>query len=58
MTPAAGDSRSTIPLLKICLFGCYLKRGHSSRRLEGEAQRNIELRWLTGAAGARLQADR
>jgi len=34
-------------LLKIYLYG-YLNRVHSSRRLEREAQRNIELMWLTG----------
>src|SRR5207245_6020525 len=32
---------------KIYLYG-YLNRGQSSRRLEREAQRNIELMWLTG----------
>ena len=34
-------------LLKIYLYG-YLNRVQSSRRLEREAQRNIELIWLTG----------
>ena len=34
-------------LLKIYLYG-YLNRIQSSRRLEREAQRNIELIWLTG----------
>ncbi len=34
-------------LLKIYLYG-YLNRVQSSRRLEWEAQRNIELMWLTG----------
>jgi transposase len=34
-------------LLKIYLYG-YLNRVQSSRRLEREAQRNIELLWLTG----------
>src|ERR1700730_4292566 len=34
-------------LLKIYLYG-YLNRIPSSRRLEREAQRNIELMWLTG----------
>jgi transposase len=34
-------------LLKIYIYG-YLNRVHSSRRLEREAQRNIELMWLTG----------
>ena len=39
-------------LLKIYLYG-YLNRIQSSRRLEREAQRNIELIWLTG----RLEPD-
>src|ERR1700745_2515686 len=34
-------------LLKIYIYG-YLNRGPSSRRLERECQRNIELIWLTG----------
>jgi transposase len=34
-------------LLKIYVYG-YLNRIHSSRRLELETQRNIELMWLTG----------
>ena len=34
-------------LLKIYLYG-YLNRIPSSRRLERESQRNIELMWLTG----------
>ncbi len=34
-------------LLKIYVYG-YLNRVHSSRRLEREAQRNVELMWLTG----------
>ena len=34
-------------LLKIYLYG-YLNRIQSSRRLELETQRNIELMWLTG----------
>src|SRR3978361_1988894 len=35
------------PLLKISVYG-YLNRVQSSRRLERECQRNIELVWLTG----------
>jgi transposase len=34
-------------LLKLYIYGC-LNRIQSSRRLEREAQRNIELMWLTG----------
>jgi len=34
-------------MLKLYLYG-YLNRVQSSRRLEREAQRNIELMWLTG----------
>ena len=34
-------------LLKIYIYG-YLNRIQSSRRLEHEAQRNVELMWLTG----------
>ncbi len=34
-------------LLKIYIYG-YLNRISSSRRLEREAQRNVELMWLTG----------
>src|SRR5882672_4863118 len=34
-------------LLKIYIYG-YLNRIQSSRRLETEAQRNVELMWLTG----------
>jgi transposase len=33
-------------LLKLYIYG-YLNRVHSSRRLEREAQRNVELMWLT-----------
>src|SRR6202030_174477 len=34
-------------LLKIYIYG-YLNRVQSSRRLEREAQRNVEMMWLTG----------
>ena len=34
-------------LLKLFIYG-YLNRVHSSRRLEREAQSNVELMWLTG----------
>src|SRR3984893_17426242 len=34
-------------LLKICFYGC-LNRVQSSRRIERECQRNVELVWLTG----------
>ena len=34
-------------LLKLCIYG-YLNSIQSSRRLEREAQRNVELIWLTG----------
>src|ERR1700677_2268945 len=37
-------------LLKIYLYG-YLNRIQSSRRLEREASRNLELMWLTGRLG-------
>src|ERR1700692_3062774 len=47
MTPAATGRPAYHPstLLKIYLYG-YLNRLQSSRRLEREAQRNIELMWL------------
>jgi transposase len=49
VTPAATGRPAYHPstLLKIYLSG-YLNRVQSSRRLEGEAQRNIALMWLTG----------
>src|ERR1700704_3293549 len=49
MTPAATGRPAYHPstLLKIYLYG-YLNRLQSSRRLEPEAQRNIELMWLVG----------
>jgi transposase len=47
--PAATGRPSYHPavLLKIYIYG-YLDRVQSSRRLEREAQRNVELMWLTG----------
>lgn len=47
-TPAATGRPAYHPavLLKIYIYG-YLNRVQSSRRLEREAQRNIELMWLT-----------
>src|SRR5271154_6644326 len=49
MTPAATGRPAYHPstLLKIYLYG-YLNQVQSSRRLEREAQRNVELMWLTG----------
>ncbi len=48
-TPAALGRPSYDPavLLKIYIYG-YLNRVASSRRLERECQRNVELMWLTG----------
>ena len=48
ITPAATGRPGYHPatLLKIYIYG-YLNRIQSSRRLEREAQRNIELMWLT-----------
>lgn len=48
-TPAATGRSSYHPavLLKIYIYG-YLNRVQSSRRLERECQRNVELMWLTG----------
>jgi transposase len=47
--PAATDRPGYHPatLLKISIHG-HLNRVQSGRRLEGEAQRNVELVWLTG----------
>jgi transposase len=47
--PAATGRPAYSPatLLKIYVYG-YLNRVQSSRRLEAEAQRNLELVWLTG----------
>jgi transposase len=49
MTPAGTGHPAYHPatMLKIYLYG-YLNRVQSSRRLEREAPRNIELMWLTG----------
>src|SRR5207237_7822634 len=49
MTPAATGRPAYHPatLLKIYLYG-YLNRLQSSRRLERETRRNIELMWLVG----------
>jgi transposase len=49
MTPAETGRPAYHPatMLKIYLYG-YLNRVQSSRRLEREAQRNIEVMWLTG----------
>jgi transposase len=51
MTPAATGRPAYHPstLRKIYLYG-YLNRLQSSRRLEREAQRNIELMWLAGGS--------
>jgi transposase len=48
-TPAATGRPSYHPgvMLKIYVYG-YLNRVPSSRRLERECQRNVELMWLTG----------
>jgi transposase len=48
-TPAATGRPAYHPavLLKIYIYG-YLNRVQSSRRLEREAQRNVEVMWLTG----------
>ena len=43
-------------LLKLYIYG-YLNRVQSSRRLEREAGRNVEVMWLTGRLGARPQDD-
>ena len=57
--PAATGRPSYHPLtlLKLYVYG-YLNRIQSSRRLEREAQRNVELMWLLGrlSPDCRLQA--
>ncbi len=45
--PTGRPSYHPSTLLKIYLYG-YLNRIQSSRRLERETQRNVELMWLTG----------
>jgi transposase len=49
VSPAATGRPSYHPsvLLKLYIYGC-LNRVQSSRRLEREASRNVELMWLTG----------
>ncbi|KUO67923.1 MAG: transposase [Alphaproteobacteria bacterium BRH_c36] len=49
VTPAATGRPSYHPstMLKLYLYG-YLNRVQSSRRLEREARRNVEVMWLTG----------
>ena len=49
LAPAATGRPAYHPavLLKLYIYG-YLNRIQSSRRLEREAQRNVELMWLTG----------
>src|SRR5258708_6395976 len=42
-----GPGYDPATLLKIYIYG-YLNRVQSSRRLERESQRNVELMWLTG----------
>jgi len=44
-------------MVKIYLYG-YLNQVQSSRRLERECQRNLELIWLTGGLGAGFQNHR
>jgi transposase len=44
---AAWPAYHPAALLKIYIYG-YLNRIQSSRRLEKETQRNLELMWLTG----------
>jgi transposase len=44
-------------LLKLYIYG-YLNRIQSSRRLEREAQRNVELMWLTGRVASSICSPR
>src|SRR5204862_4270795 len=59
MTPAVTGRPAYHPstLLKIYLYG-YLNRVQSSRRLEREAQRNIELMWRSEEHTSELQSRR
>lgn len=54
MTPAASGRRAyhRATLLKLYVYG-YLNKVQSSRRLEREAQRNVELMWPTGRLAPR-----
>src|SRR5215813_305066 len=56
--PAATGRPSYHPscLLKLYIYG-YLNRVQSSRRLEREAGRNVEVMWLLGSVGAGPQDD-
>ena len=51
------DELDFMAVLKIYIYG-YLNRVQSSRRLEREAQHNVELIWLTGRLASGLQDDR
>ena len=55
MTPAATGRPAYHPamLLKLYIYG-YLNRVQSSRRLEREAQRNVELMWLAATPGGQI----
>ena len=46
-TPSGRPSYHPSVLLKLNIYG-YLNRAQSSRRLEREAGRNVEVMWLTG----------
>ena len=58
-TPALTGRPSYHPgvMLKIYIYG-YLNRIPSSRRLERECQRNIEMMWLTGRLAPGFKDDR